>query len=97
MHFRKGQIIMCCERVSVGSEGGLLGGGDVVGAEVCLRRETAGMCYGGLGHSMVNAPGCNTWVGTAKENRSWPGTCTKDLGSGKVNSLSWNSVRHIGR
>lgn len=26
MHFRKEQIIVCCERVSVGSKGRLLGG-----------------------------------------------------------------------
>lgn len=46
MLFRKEQVIVCCERMSVGSEGGLLGGGDVVGAEVCLRCEMAGMCCG---------------------------------------------------
>lgn len=60
---------MWCERVNVSSEGELLGRGDVVGAEVCLYCEMAGMCYGALGNSMGNAPGCNTWVGTAKENR----------------------------
>lgn len=67
MHFRKEQVIMWCERVSVGSEGWLLGRGDVVGAEVCLHCEMAGMYCGGLGHSMVNAPGCNTWVGPERK------------------------------
>lgn len=64
MHFRKGQTLVGCERVSVGGEGGLLGR-----AEVCLCCEMAGMCSRGPGHAMVDAPGCNTWVVTAKENR----------------------------
>lgn len=69
MGFRKEQTVMWCEGVDVGSEGGLLGRGNVVGAEVCLYCEMAGMCCRGLGHSMVKALGCNTWVGTAKETR----------------------------
>lgn len=58
--------LVWCESVSVGSEGGFLGRRDVVG---CLHCEMAGMCCRGLGHSMGNAPGCNTWVGTAQESR----------------------------
>lgn len=97
MHFRKEQTVMWCEGGDVDSEGGLLRRGNVVGTEVCLYCEMAGKCCRGLGHSMVKDPGYNTWVGTAKETRCWPGTCTKDLGSGEVNSPLWNNVRHIGR